>query len=55
MQDVGILYVHLVHFTAIWYILWSFGHMVIWYILVYRTMKNLATLWLTAFLRISYQ
>jgi hypothetical protein len=25
MEDVGILYVHLVCFTAIWYIWWPFG------------------------------
>jgi hypothetical protein len=25
MENVGIFYVHLVHFTAIWYILWPFG------------------------------
>jgi hypothetical protein len=25
MEDVGIFYVNLVYFTAIWYILWPFG------------------------------
>jgi hypothetical protein len=25
MEDVGIFYEHLVHFTAFWYILWTFG------------------------------
>jgi hypothetical protein len=25
MEAVGIFYGHLVHFTAIWYILWTFG------------------------------
>jgi hypothetical protein len=25
IEDVGIFYVHLIHFTAIWYILWHFG------------------------------
>jgi hypothetical protein len=50
MEDVGILYVHLVYFTAIgnithiaiWYILWSFG--IFFPVLVCCTKKNLATL-----------
>jgi hypothetical protein len=25
MEDVGVFYVHLVYFMAIWYILWPFG------------------------------
>jgi hypothetical protein len=25
MEDVGLFYVHLVNFNAIWYILWPFG------------------------------
>jgi hypothetical protein len=41
MENVGIFYGHLVYFTAIWYILWTFGilcsHLIysegIWYIL----------------------
>jgi hypothetical protein len=56
MKDVGIFYGHLVHFTAISYILWPFGvfcghfgvfcgHFDIFFpILVCRTKKNLATL-----------
>jgi hypothetical protein len=56
MEDVGILYGHLVYCKAIWYILWAFGifygHWVyfwsqIWYIfptLVCFAKKNLATL-----------
>jgi hypothetical protein len=33
MEDVGLLYGHLVYFTSIWYSLWTFGiFMVIWYI-----------------------
>jgi hypothetical protein len=34
MEDVDIFYPHLVYFTAIWYILWTFGFyvVVIWYI-----------------------
>jgi hypothetical protein len=29
----GIFYVHLEYITAIWYILWTFGHLVaVWYI-----------------------
>jgi hypothetical protein len=32
-ENVGIFYVHLEHFTAIWYIMWPFGNVVvIWYI-----------------------
>jgi hypothetical protein len=32
MENFGIFFVHLEHFTAIWYILWSFGNVVIiWY------------------------
>jgi hypothetical protein len=42
------LYGHLKYFTAIWYILWPFGSLlVIWYIfpaLAYCVTKNLATL-----------
>jgi hypothetical protein len=48
MEDVGILYVHLVYFTAIWfifvafwYILWLFG--IFFPVLVCCTKKNLAT------------
>jgi hypothetical protein len=34
MENDGILYGHLEYFTAIWYILWPFGNVVvIWYIL----------------------
>jgi hypothetical protein len=55
MEDVGIFYGHLFHFTVFWYILWTFGifygclvfFVVIWCIfpvLVFCTMKNLATL-----------
>jgi hypothetical protein len=35
MGVVGIVYVHLVYFTPIWYIFWSFGiyFVAIWYIL----------------------
>jgi hypothetical protein len=33
MKNAGMFYVHLEYFTAIWYILWSFGNVVvIWYI-----------------------
>jgi hypothetical protein len=43
----GTFYGHLVHFTAIWYILRPFGNfVVIWYfftVLVYFIEKNLAT------------
>jgi hypothetical protein len=48
MEDVDMLFGHLVYFTAIWYIVWPFD---IWYeylvffpILVCWTMNNLATL-----------
>jgi hypothetical protein len=48
MENAGIFYAHLEHFTVIWCILWPFGNvMVIWYIslvLVYCVEKNLATL-----------
>jgi hypothetical protein len=48
MEDVGIFYTHLVHFTVFWYILWTFGiFVVIWYIfpvLVFCIKKNLAPL-----------
>jgi hypothetical protein len=29
MENVGICYGHLEHFTAIWYILWPFGNVVV--------------------------
>jgi hypothetical protein len=33
MENAGIFYGHLEHFTVIWYILWPFGNVVaIWYI-----------------------
>jgi hypothetical protein len=33
MKNAGIFYGHLEYFTAIWYILWPFGNVVvIWYI-----------------------
>jgi hypothetical protein len=33
MENAGIFYGHLEYFTAIWYIVWSFGNVVvIWYI-----------------------
>jgi hypothetical protein len=33
MENVGVFYGHLEYFMAIWYTLWSFGHVVIiWYI-----------------------
>jgi hypothetical protein len=46
----------MVYFMNIWYMLWSFGIfyeylvyvLVIWYILVYCTKKNLAALWIVA-------
>jgi hypothetical protein len=50
MENVGISNGHLEYFTAIWYILWSFGNVVIiWYIyfsqfLVYCVKKYLVTL-----------
>jgi ABC-type spermidine/putrescine transport system permease subunit II len=48
MEDVGIVYGHLVYFTAIWYVLWPFrifyGHLVyfspFWYV---AQKENLAT------------
>jgi hypothetical protein len=42
MDDVGIFHGHLVHFVAIWYILWSFG--ILFPILVSCIKTNLATL-----------
>jgi hypothetical protein len=50
MEDVGIVYEHLVNFTANWYTLWTFGIFCSTYfgiffpVLVCCTMKNLATL-----------
>jgi cellobiose-specific phosphotransferase system component IIC len=48
MEDVGIFYGHLVHFTVFCYILWKFGvvHGILVYfpVLVFCTKKNLATL-----------
>jgi hypothetical protein len=52
MENAGIFYGHLVYFTAIWYILWPCGNvMVIWYIFfrfsafpLSCAKKNLATL-----------
>jgi hypothetical protein len=49
IEDVGMCYGHLVHFAAIWYILWTIGIyiVVIWYVfsvLVCCGKKNLATL-----------
>jgi hypothetical protein len=45
IENVGIIYGHLVYFTAIWYILWPFGNLlVIFPALVYCVKKNLATL-----------
>jgi hypothetical protein len=50
MEDVGIFYVHLVHFTALWDILWPFRMCNVWPfgiyfpVLVSCTKKNLATL-----------
>jgi hypothetical protein len=41
MEDVGMVYVSLVYFTATWYILWPFG---IFSVLVCCSQKNLATL-----------
>jgi hypothetical protein len=47
-NDVGTLDVHLVYFTAIWYILWPVGifcgYLVYFSVLVYFTKENLATL-----------
>jgi hypothetical protein len=42
MEDDGIFYGHLVHFTVFCYILWTFG--IFFPILVFCTKKNLATL-----------
>jgi hypothetical protein len=51
MEDVGIFYGHLVHFTAFCYILWSFGNvrgnLVYFPVLVFCTKKNLAILKVT--------
>jgi hypothetical protein len=51
MENIGIFYGHLEYFTAIWYILWPFGNVVvIWYLYIYFPIlvncvkKNLATL-----------
>jgi hypothetical protein len=48
MEDVGIFYGHLVHFTVFCYILLTFGivcgNLVIFPVLVFCTKKNLATL-----------
>jgi hypothetical protein len=48
MEDVGIFYGHLVHFTVFCYILWTFGiargNLVHFSVLVFCTKKNLATL-----------
>jgi hypothetical protein len=49
MEDVGLLYGHLVHFTVFCYILWTFGIVrgnlvYIFPVLVFCTKKNLATL-----------
>jgi hypothetical protein len=48
MEDVGIFNGHLVYFTAIWCILWTFGlfcsNLYMYPVLVYCTKKNLATL-----------
>jgi hypothetical protein len=48
MEDVGILYGHLVYFKAIWCILWAFGIFyvfgIFFAVLVCCTKKNLATL-----------
>jgi hypothetical protein len=48
IENFGIFYGHFEYFTAIWYILWPFGIVVIiWYtfpVLVFCAMKNLATL-----------
>jgi hypothetical protein len=60
----GSFYCHLVHFTAIWFILLTFGthcghlvyFVVIWYIfpvLVCCTTKNLATLFLYRYIRVT--
>jgi hypothetical protein len=50
MQDVGIFYGRVVHFTVFWYILWAFGIGILWQfgmflpVLVFCSKKNLATL-----------
>jgi hypothetical protein len=48
MEDVGIFYGHLVHFTVFCYILWTFSNFVvigyIFPVLVFCTKKNLATM-----------
>jgi hypothetical protein len=49
VEDVGIFYGHLVHFTVFCYILWTFdivrGNLVYFFpVLVFCTKKNLATL-----------
>jgi hypothetical protein len=48
MEDVGIFYGHLVHFTVFCYISWTFGilrgNLVLFPVLVVCTEKNLATL-----------
>jgi hypothetical protein len=53
MEDVGIYYGHLVHFTVFCYILWTFGivhcNLVYFFpVLVFCTETNLATLALSA-------
>jgi hypothetical protein len=52
MEGVGLLFVHLVYFMAIWYFLWPLGKFYgfwvdLFPVLVCFTMKNLATLILT--------
>jgi hypothetical protein len=48
MEDDGIFYGHLIHFTAFCYILWTFGvihgNLVYFPVLVFCTKKNFATL-----------
>jgi hypothetical protein len=48
MENFGMLFGHLEHFTAIWYILWPIGNLVVfWYIFPrfgILSQKNLATL-----------
>jgi hypothetical protein len=44
MENIGIFYGQLEYFTAIWYVVWPFGKVVvIWYIF-HRFGGNLATL-----------
>jgi hypothetical protein len=47
MEDVGIFYGHLVHFTVFCYILWTYGivhlNLVCFSVLVFCIKKNLAT------------